>query len=384
MTAPPIRQPRICTFCVMDESNPAIAFDAAGQCNCCRDALARKPHEWRPNAEGAERLRLLAERLKVAGRGRRYDAMIGLSGGIDSAYLAHVAVRQLGLRVLAVHVDGGWNSEPAVRNIESLVRKLDLDLHTHVVEWQEMRDLQVAFLRASVLNQDIPQDHAFFSTLYRTAVRFGIRDFLSGVNFASESIVPMGWGYPSMDGKHARAIHRRFGTTRLHAYPFMGLAEFLWLTRVRRQLTVHRPLNELDYDKERARDDLTREYGWRDYGGKHSESRFTKFYQDIYLPRKFGFDKRRLHLSSLIVSGQMTRAAALAELATPIIAADQARRDTRFVAKKLALAVDELERLIDSPPKSHFDYPNQMAWFRRLSTLKNIARRFKRPASAVA
>ena len=384
MTAPPIRQPRICTFCVMDESNPAIAFDAAGQCNCCRDALARKPHEWRPNAEGAERLRLLAERLKVAGRGRRYDAMIGLSGGIDSAYLAHVAVRQLGLRVLAVHVDGGWNSEPAVRNIESLVRKLDLDLHTHVVEWQEMRDLQVAFLRASVLNQDIPQDHAFFSTLYRTAVRFGIRDFLSGVNFASESIVPMGWGYPSMDGKHARAIHRRFGTTRLHAYPFMGLAEFLWLTRVRRQLTVHRPLNELDYDKERARDDLTREYDWRDYGGKHSESRFTKFYQDIYLPRKFGFDKRRLHLSSLIVSGQMTRAAALAELATPIIAADQARRDTRFVAKKLALAVDELERLIDSPPKSHFDYPNQMAWFRRLSTLKNIARRFKRPASAVA
>ena len=384
MTAPPIRQPRICTFCVMDESNPAIAFDAAGQCNCCRDALARKPHEWRPNAEGAERLRLLAERLKVAGQGRRYDAMIGLSGGIDSAYLAHVAVRQLGLRVLAVHVDGGWNSEPAVRNIESLVRKLDLDLHTHVVEWQEMRDLQVAFLRASVLNQDIPQDHAFFSTLYRTAVRFGIRDFLSGVNFASESIVPMGWGYPSMDGKHARAIHRRFGTTRLHAYPFMGLAEFLWLTRVRRQLTVHRPLNELDYDKERARDDLTREYGWRDYGGKHSESRFTKFYQDIYLPRKFGFDKRRLHLSSLIVSGQMTRAAALAELATPIIAADQARRDTRFVAKKLALAVDELERLIDSPPKSHFDYPNQMAWFRRLSTLKNIARRFKRPASAVA
>ena len=384
MNLPASRLLRVCTFCVMDESNPAITFDANGQCNCCRDALARMAHEWRPNAEGAERLRLLAERLKLAGRGRRYDAMLGLSGGIDSAYLAHVAVRKLGLRVLAVHVDGGWNSEPAVRNIESLVRKLDLDLHTHVVEWREMRDLQLAFLRASVLNQDIPQDHAFFSTLYRTAVKFGIRDFLSGVNFATESIVPLGWGYPSMDGKHARAIHRRFGTSKLHAYPFMGLAEFLWLTRVRRQLTVHRPLNELNYDKEAAREELTREYGWRDYGGKHSESRFTKFYQDIYLPRKFGFDKRRLHLSSLIVSGQMSRDAAVAELATPIVAPVQARRDTRFVAKKLTLPLEELERLIESTPKSHFDYPNQMAWFRRLSRLKTIARHFKRSAPAVS
>ena len=373
MTAPATRALRVCTFCVMDESNPAIAFDAAGQCNCCRDALARRAHEWRPNAEGAERLRLLAERLKAAGRGRRYDAMIGLSGGIDSAYLAHVAVRQLGLRVLAVHVDGGWNSEPAVRNIESLVRKLDLDLHTHVVEWQEMRDLQVAFLRASVLNQDIPQDHAFFATLYRTAVRFGIRDFLSGVNFASECIVPLGWGYPSMDGKHARAIHRRFGTSKLHAYPFMGLAEFLWLTRVRRQLTVHRPLNELNYDKEAARAELSRAYGWRDYGGKHSESRFTKFYQEIYLPRKFGYDKRRLHLSSLIVSGQTTRAAALAELATPILAPEQARRDIKFVAKKLDLSPQELQVLIKSPPVSHEDYPNQLRLRRTLARAKQYA-----------
>lgn len=366
---------RVCTFCVMDESNPAIVFDTAGQCNCCRDAIARMPHEWHRGAEGAARLEALAVRLKAAGQGRRYDAMIGLSGGIDSAYLAHVAVRRLGLRVLAVHVDGGWNSEPATRNIESLVRALDLDLHTHVVEWQEMRDLQVAFLRASVLNQDIPQDHAFFSTLYRTAVRFGIGDFLSGVNFSSEGVSPPGWGYPSMDGKHARAIHQRFGTTELRAYPFMGLFEFLWLTRVRRQLTVHRPLNDLDYDKEVAREKLTRDYGWRDYGGKHSESRFTKFYQDIYLPRKFGFDKRRLHLSSLIVSGQVTRDAALAELATPIVAPDQARRDIKFVAKKLGLDAAELAALIDGPGVSHLEYPNQHAMFTRLGALNALLRR---------
>jgi N-acetyl sugar amidotransferase len=369
---------RVCSICVMDESNPALAFDANGQCNACRDAFARMPHEWHRGTDGARRLEALAAKLKAAGHGKRYDVMLGLSGGIDSAYLAHVAVRKLGLRALAVHVDGGWNSEPATRNIESLVRGLDLDLHTHVVEWQEMRDLQVAFLRASVLNQDIPQDHAFFATLYRTAVKFGIRDFLSGVNFTTECVNPPGWGYPSLDGHHARAIHRRFGTVPVHAYPFMDLPEFLWLTRVRRQLTIHRPLNDLDYDKEAARGELTREYGWRDYGGKHAESRFTKFYQEIYLPRKFGFDKRRLHLSSLIVSGQATRAEALAELATPIAEPRQVRRDIRFVAKKLGLAPADLEALIDSPPVSHLAYPNRQAAFARLSGLKSWARRVVR------
>lgn len=366
---------RACTFCVMDESYPSIEFDAAGQCNCCRDALIRKPHEWWPGPEGRTRLEQLASQLKAQGRGQTYDAMLGLSGGIDSAYLAHVAVRHLGLRVLAVHVDGGWNSEPAVRNIESIVRNLDIDLHTYVVEWQEMRDLQLAFLKASVLNQDIPQDHAFFSTLYRTASRFGIRHFLSGVNFASENIVPRGWGYPSVDGKHARAIHERFGSVTLNSYPFMDLVEFLWLTRIRKQLTVHRPLNYLNYDKERAREELTLEYGWRDYGGKHCESRFTKFYQEIYLPRKFGFDKRRLHLSSLIVSGQMTRDAALAELSTAITTPDQMRRDIKFVAKKLGLSAAELNELIDSPSVSHLDYPNQMMLYDWLTSLKKLVRR---------
>lgn len=365
---------RICTFCVMDDSNPAIQFNAAGQCNCCRDALQRKPHEWWPGTEGARKMADLVAMLKEQGKGERYDVMVGLSGGIDSAYLAHVASRQHGLRLLAVHVDGGWNSEPAVRNIESIVRGLDIDLHTYVVEWQEMRDLQVAFLKASVLNQDIPQDHAFFSTLYRTASQFGIRHFLSGVNFASESVVPPGFGHPSMDGKHARAIHQRFGHERLATYPFMGLPEFLWLTRVRRQLTVHRPLNYMAYDKEAARLELKKEYGWVDYGGKHSESRFTKFYQDIYLPRKFAFDKRRLHLSSLIVSGQLSREHALRELQDPIIDAQQARRDIKFVAKKLGLTRDELEALIDQVPVSHLAYPNQMVLHGRLMKLKRLLR----------
>jgi len=366
---------RICNFCVMDDSNPAIQFDATGQCDCCRDAIQRKPHEWWPGPEGDRKMAALVAMLKEQGKGRPYDVMVGLSGGIDSAYLAHVASRQHGLRLLAVHVDGGWNSEPAVRNIEAMVRGLGIDLYTYVVEWQEMRDLQVAFLKASVLNQDIPQDHAFFSTLYRTARQFGIRHFLSGVNFASECVVPRGFGHPSMDGKHARAIHQRFGQERLETYPFMGLPEFLWLTRVRRQLAIHRPLNFMNYDKEAARLELQREYGWRDYGGKHSESRFTKFYQDIYLPRKFGFDKRSLHLSSLIVSGQMTREEAVAELALPITSERQERRDIKFVAKKLGLGVGELEQLIDKPPVSHREYPNQMDLHSRLMAIRSLWRR---------
>ena len=370
---------RVCTFCVMDTSIPEMEFDSAGRCNCCRDALTRMPHEWWPGAEGRRRLEVMVQTLKAAGQGKRYDVMIGLSGGIDSAYLAHVAVRQLGLRVLAVHVDGGWNSEPAVRNIESIVRQLDIDLHTYVVEWREMRDLQISFLKASVLNQDIPQDHAFFATLYRTAAKFDLHHFLSGVNYASENVVPR-WGFPSMDGKHLNALHRRFGSVRLASYPVMPLTEFLWLTRMRKVLTVHRPLNYLAYDKEAAGEELTREYGWRDYGGKHCESRFTKFYQEIYLPRKFGFDKRRLHLSSLIVSGQLTRDAALAELAQPITPPEQARRDLKFVAKKLGLSAADLDRLIDRPAVDHLVYPNQMTLHRRLTSLKQLLRRGTRAA----
>lgn len=365
---------RVCTYCVMDNSNPSMVFDVNGQCDCCRDAINRMPYEWWPQTEGHSRLEAMVKTLKASGHGKPYDVMIGLSGGIDSAYLAHVAVRELGLRVLAVHVDGGWNSAPAVRNIETIVRHLDLDLHTYVVEWREMRDLQVAFLKASVRNQDMPQDHAFFATLYRMAANFDLKHFLSGVNFASESVAPR-WGFPSMDGKHIRALHQRFGQAPLTSYPIMPLTEFLWLTRIRKVLSVHRPLNYMAYDKEAARKELTRLYGWRDYGGKHCESRFTKFYQEIYLPRKFGFDKRRLHLSSLIVSGQMTREAALEELAKPIITAVQAQRDLKFVAKKLGLTLAELNAMIDSPAGDHMAYPNQLGLHRKLLLIKGILRK---------
>ncbi|MDR6304579.1 hypothetical protein GGQ85_002289 [Nitrobacter vulgaris] len=301
-----------------------------------------------------------------------YDAMVGLSGGVDSAYLAHLLRRDFGLRILAVHVDGGWNTEAAVRNIELLVRKLDIDLHTYVVEWHEMRDLQLAYLKASVLNQDVPQDHAFFSTLYRLARKFGQRYFLTGVNFSSESIhIPEG-GYPAMDGRNLRAIHRAHGSAALQTFPVLGLLEYLWLARIRKQIEIVKPLNYLPYDKEAAKRELIETYGFVDYGSKHQESRFTKFYQEIYLPSRYGFDKRRLHYSALIVSGQISRKEALQELKTPLTTNQHSARDKRFVAKKLGVPVSELERLIGLPPVAHERYANSHALYQVNQRLRSV------------
>lgn len=373
------RNTRECTVCVMTDAQAPLEFDAKGQCECCRDAIARRPHEWWPGAEGETRLERLAERLRAEGRSQPYDVMIGLSGGVDSAYLAHLMHSRFGLRMLAVHVDGGWNSAPATRNIAAMVRGLDLDLYTKVIEWREMRDVQLAFLRSGVLNQDFPQDHAFFATLYACAAKFGIRSFLSGVNFASECVgVPGLDAPPSIDGKHVRAIHRQFGTVALQDYPIMSFAEYLWATRVRGRPVVDRPLNYVAYDKAAAQEELRGIYGWRDYGAKHSESRFTKFYQDIFLVRKFGFDKRRLHLSSLIVSGQETRESAHEELAVPPVGEREAERDINYVAKKLGIMPAELNDLIDAPPVPHSAYPSDQAAHRFLHAARRKLRNARR------
>ena len=284
--------------------------------------------------------------------------MVGLSGGIDSAYLAHVMRTRYGLRLLAVHVDGGWNSEPAVHNIENLVRALDLDLNTYVVEWEEMRDLQLAFLRSGVLNQDIPQDHAFFATLYGLAKEYDIGTFLSGINFATENVSQPNAGFPSIDGRHVRAIHARFGKLPLRSYPVLTIPRYLYQTRIRNTPKIVKPLDWMPYDKDAARSELQRHYYWNEYGTKHSESRFTKFYQDIYLPAKFGFDKRRLHLSSLIVSGQVTRQAAIEELMRPSITPHQETLELRYIAKKLQISTDELRSLIYAPLVPHSSYSN--------------------------
>lgn len=376
MTLPAQRNVQTCGVCVMDATTPGVSFDEAGQCNCCRSAIARMPLEWWPGKEGQAKLDKLIARLKNEGRGKPYDAMIGLSGGIDSAYLAHVLSADYGLRCLAVHVDAGWNSAAAVTNIESLIRKTGFDLHTVVIEWDEVRDVQLAFLKSGVYNQDFPQDHAFFTTLMRTANRFKVKSFLSGVNFSSESVeVPAAPNPTAFDGKHLRAIHDRFGERPLRAFPTMTLREYLVSTRLRGRPVVYKPLNYLPYNKEEAKKVLRREYGWRDYGAKHSESRFTKFYQDIYLPKKYFMDKRRLHESSLIVAGQRSRTEALDVLATPIAAEDQAERDMRFVAKKLRISRETLDDLIHAPAIPHSEYPSDLAMQHRLIDLQHRVRR---------
>ncbi len=291
----------------MDNRSPGVTFDNGGQCNCCQEALARRPHEWWPTPEGRGRLDATIERIKREMSDRPYDVIIGLSGGVDSAYVAHFLRRNYALRILAIHVDGGWNTEAAVRNIELLVRKLNIDLYTHVVEWHEMRDLQLAYLKASVLNQDAPQDHAFLSALYRLAHKFRQRYFLGGMNFSSEGVHVRGGGYPATDARNLRAIHQAHGSIALQTFPMLGSLEYLWLARVRKQIQILKPLNFLPYNKESAKRELIETYGFVDYGSKHQESRFTKFYQEIYLPARYGFDKRRLHYSALIVSGQLTR-----------------------------------------------------------------------------
>ena len=368
---------RICVRCVMDNSNPHIVFDENGVCNCCTGAFSRMAFEWQPNKEGRKRLDVLVERLRAAGRGRKYDAMIGLSGGVDSSYLAHVLRKEYDLRLLAVHVDGGWNTEISERNVKELSKALNIDLHTHVIDFSEMRDMQLAFLRASVLNQDIPQDHAFFSTLYRAARKFGIRDFLSGVNFSSECVTPPGWGYPSMDGYHVRAIHARFGRHPLITFPIMGVFEYLWMTRIRRQITIHRPLNYLDYDKEQAKSLLMDVYDYKDYGAKHNESHFTRFYQNIYLPMRYGFDKRRVHLSSQIVSGQISREAALLELDQPLTHPNQLQSELTFIADKLGITEEDIKDLIAQPLVEHENYPNRACFYRVGASIKSFLRNIK-------
>jgi N-acetyl sugar amidotransferase len=348
---------QICTRCVMDTSDPDITFDEAGVCNHCRsyDAMVRDLVERAGRGERQSELEAIAARIKESGSGRDYDCIMGLSGGVDSSYVAYSAKR-LGLRPLAVHFDSGWNSELAVSNIENIVKRLGIDLHTHVVDWEEMRDLQLAFFKASVANCDTPTDHAFPAVLYREAARHGIKYILSGTNYATEFILPSAWGYSSSDKRQLMDISRKFGKVRLKEYPRIGFfAQYLWYPYVRGIKTV-RLLNYLPYDKQQAKKTIAAELGWRDYGGKHYESVFTRFFQGYYLPVKFGYDKRRAHLASLINSGQMSREEALAELEHPTYGAAQQQEDKEFVAKKLGLKPQELDAIFALPNRHYSEY----------------------------
>jgi N-acetyl sugar amidotransferase len=350
---------QICTNCIMDTSDPEITFDEKGVCSHCRRFEELMKPRWFPNEEGKKRLDAIIEKVKNEGLKKEYDCIIGLSGGVDSSYLAYM-LRTVypDLRILAVHVDAGWNSELAVHNIEHIVKKLDIDLYTEVINWEEMKDLQLAYFKSQLANQDVPQDHAFNATLFKVAKQHGIRYFLSGGNIATESILPNAWGYNAMDSRQLKAVHAKFGKIPLKDYNTVSFFKrFVYYPFIFRLKSI-RPLDYWPYDKNEAKKIIMEKIDWRDYGGKHHESRFTKFFQAYWLPEKFGFDKRRAHLSSLIVAGQLSRQEALKELEKPLYDEKELREDEEFLAKKLGLSLEEFKRIMAQPNKTFRDYPS--------------------------
>jgi len=352
---------RQCVRCVLDTTDHAqLLFDSDGVCNHCRSFDA----QWRalPPTE-AERQRVFhtaIDRIRKAGFGRAYDSILGISGGVDSSYLAYVAKRE-GLRPLIVHFDNGWNSELAVRNIHSVVEKLGFDLETYVINWEEFRDLQVAYLRASVIDIEVLTDHAIYGSLFRLAIERRIPFVLSGNNLATEGVLPYCWTYDKLDDINIRDIHRKFGRGTIKTYPFVdGKVN----RRIRRSgIEVVTLLDYIPYVKADVKRLLGDQLGWVDYGGKHYESVFTRFYQGYILPTKFGIDKRKAHLSTLICSGQITKEQALAELEQPPYAEAQLRDDLEFVLKKLRLTAEEFDELMRAPIRNHRDFDTRGSFF---------------------
>jgi N-acetyl sugar amidotransferase len=346
----------------MDTSDPLIQFDSVGNCNHCNSALDLAKSTWFPDERGAKILKETIERIKSEEKNKEFDCIIGLSGGVDSSYLAYYAVKN-GLRPLVVHVDCGWNSEQAVKNIENVVKNLNIELHTFVVNWEEMKDLQRSFFKASVPDQDIPQDHAIFAALYNFADQNKIKYVFNGVNFATESIMPENWGYQAMDFNHLKSIHKKFGERKLSDYPTVNFFQrYIYYTVIKR-MQIITPLNLIDYRKDDVIELMKKELGWQYYGGKHYESRFTKFFQSYYLPHKFKFDKRRAHFSSLVVSGQMQRDKALELMKENVYSVDEIGNDMEYVAKKLDWSISEFKLILDLPPNRHQDFPTNEKLF---------------------
>lgn len=349
---------RICNRCIMDTTDPDILFDEDGNCNHCNTAISLAQQIWFPDGRGEEIFSAIIKKIKKEGKGKDYDCIIGLSGGVDSSYLAYITVKS-GLRPLVVHIDCGWNSEMAVKNIENIVKTLNLELHTFVVNWEEMKDLQRSFFKASLPDQDIPQDHAIFAGLYNFASENKIKYAFNGGNYATEVILPFSWGFQAMDLRHLKAIHKQFGKIKLYDYPTISFFNrFIYFSFLKRMKIIS-PLNYLNYRKEEAMKVLSEELGWQYYGGKHHESRFTKFFQSYYLPHKFNFDKRRAHLSSLVISGQMTRETALEEMKKSVYSSEsEINDDLEYIAKKLDWSTDEFIKIINLPPRSHKEFAN--------------------------
>jgi N-acetyl sugar amidotransferase len=355
----------------MDTTDPEIIFDENGVCNHCREFDEVTSKRWFPDEEGAKKLEVIYEKMKKENTNKDYDCILGLSGGVDSSYLA-LKLYEAGIRPLVVHVDGGWNSELAVQNIENIVKYCNWHLHTIVIDWQEMKDLQLAYLKSAIANQDVPQDHAFFASLYHFATKHGVNNVISGGNLATESIFPKAWHWSAMDADNLHTIHKRFGTGRLKTYKTIGFYELYFYYPFIKKMKTIRPLNFMPYIKSDALQELKDKVGYKEYARKHGESVFTKFFQNFWLPMKFGYDKRKPHLASLIVAGQMTRKEALKELEKPLYDEKELKDDKEYIAKKLGVSNEEFEKILQMPSHDYSDFPNMTKKYKQMKKVQNF------------
>jgi len=344
----------------MDTSDKKISFDDNGFCDYCNNFNSKVKPFWNNNLKNGS-LDILAKKIRQEGKGKDFDCIIGLSGGLDSSYTAYIAKEKMGLRPLLFHVDAGWNTDQAVSNIEKLVDGLGLDLYTEVINWEEMKDLQLSFLRAQIPDQDLPQDAAFFSSLYKFARKHKIKTIITGSNFSTECCrEPEEWGgYLGIDKTLFKNIHKKFGKIRLVSFPLVDILRYkIFYQRIIGMKTIM-PLNSVSFIKKDAEDELERLFKWKKFKHKHHESRFTRFYEDYWLPKKFGFEKRRAHFSSLILTNQMTREEALKRISAPEMDEHFLKQEFEYVANKLDLSVEELKFIFNGSNKTYRNYKNK-------------------------
>lgn len=350
----------MCSNCVMDTTDSKIVFDEKGVCDYCNSYHTDILTDWKPNFDDFEELEKIAAQIRKDGEGKPYDCILGLSGGTDSSYLAYIAKEKMGLRPLVYTVDTGWNLNVAVENIERLVKALDLDLYTEVVKWDEMRDLQLAFFKAQVPYQDLPQDHVIFAGLYNYAVKNNIKYVLSGSNIATECVrPPIEWVHLN-DLKMIKDIHHRFGSVKLKTMPLCSMFKYrLYYAYIKGMKRVA-PLDLIHYDKDAAEKILKEKFGWEKYENKHYENIFTRFYEGYYLPHKFGYDKRKCYFSNLVLTGQMTRDEAIAKLNETPYDEKIMQEDKEYIAKKLGISVNDFNQMIEGENKTYKDYKNSL------------------------
>jgi N-acetyl sugar amidotransferase len=354
------RDYQICTNCVMDTTDTKITFDEKGVCDHCNTFHSDILPKWHTDERGDKALKEIVKKLKKEGEGKDFDCLMGMSGGIDSSYLLYIMVKKYRLRPLVFHVDAGWNSQIAVNNIERLVDGLGLDLYTEVINWEEIKDLQLAFFKSGVSHIDTPQDHAFFATMYKFASKHNIKHILTGGNYSTECVRnPLEWMYYQSDSIQLRDIYKKHGSGKLKDYPVTNILWHKVYLPYFKKIKLIRPLDFFPYNKDEAMKTLVKEFGYQEYPQKHFESRFTRFYESYWLPKKFGFDTRKVQYSSLILTNQMTREDALEKLKHPAYDPKTIKQDFEYIATKLGISVKELQSYMDAPNKTYKDYKSQ-------------------------